>query len=263
MDSDLLILLILAVVQGVTEFLPISSSGHLVVVASLLGSQAESSLDIADVNIVLHLGTLASIVLFYFHRILRLVGEDKRVIPLLIAGTLPAVAVGLPIELFFDEVLESRWIAGSLLIVTGLMLIWVSRFPHREGNYQSLTWMQTLAIGVAQAAAILPGLSRSGSTISAGLRCGLSRESAATFSFLLAIPVIAGGGVLKLLRLMTSDAPNTTPPGYLALGAVVAFVVGLVSLWWLVRWLEKGRLQWFAAWCIPLGIFVLVREWMM
>ena len=252
-------IMLLAVVQGVAEFLPISSSGHLVIVNWILQASGYGLPDISDINIVLHCGTLLSIAVFYFHRIRRLLGEDRRIVVLLIIGTIPAVVVGLPLKLLFDEVLKSTLLAGWLLIVTGAMLLWIGRREAGDKEYQQLSWLNSFWIGLAQAAAVLPGLSRSGSTISAGLVCGLSSRSAATFSFLLAIPVIAGAGVLELGHLV-GDRELSTPIAYLGVGVAVSFTVGLASLWWLVRWLERGRLQWFAFWCIPAGVAVILFQ---
>lgn len=250
-----LILLILAVVQGIAEFLPISSSGHLVILADLIGDQ--DKLDVNDVNIVLHVGTLLSIIVFYWHRITRLLSEDRRIVPLLILGTLPVVAIGLPLKLVAEHWLSNPFLAGCLLPFTGLILIWASRQKPGTERYQDLTWQKTLLIGTSEAIAVLPGLSRSGTTISAGLRLGLSAQSAATFSFLLAIPAIGGAGTLETIKLL-KGAEFSTPWQLLLMGMLVSFVVGLGSLWWLIRWLERGRLQLFAYWCIPVGIAVAI-----
>ena len=250
-----LILLILAVVQGIAEFLPISSSGHLVILADLIGGKDD--LDVNDVNIVLHVGTLLSIIVFYWQRIMRLLGEDRRIIPLLLLGTLPVVAIGLPLKMFADHWLENPFLGGCLLPFTGLILIWASRRKPGELRYQDLGWGKTLLIGTSEAIAVLPGLSRSGTTISAGLRLGLTTQSAATFSFLLAIPAIGGAGTLEVAKLV-KDAQWSTPWQLLLMGMFVSFVVGLGSLWWLIRWLEKGKLQYFAYWCIPVGILVAI-----
>ena len=256
--------LLLAAVQGVAEFLPISSSGHIVVLAALLAGGDVSSFDISSLNIVLHLGTLASIVVVYWRRVLRLLGEDRRLIGLLIAGTIPAVAIGLPIKKFAsDQVLENPFLAGGMLVVTGAMLLWIQRRKWGSRPLDALTYADASVIGLSQAAAILPGLSRSGSTITAALSRGLAPQAAATFSFLLAIPVIAGAGVLELKdqwELRQSGAPPLVPTSYLAAGALTAFVVGVFALWWLLRWLESGKLSLFAWWCIPLGIIVMIWQ---
>lgn len=249
-------LAILAVVQGITEFLPVSSSGHLVILGAMLGvSESESN----DLNIVLHLGTLASILVFYWQRVVSLIREDRRIAWLVIIGTLPAAVIGIPLKKFGEPILASPLLAGCLLVVTGIMILVASKLAQGKQRYQELSVRQTLLIGCAQAVAVLPGLSRSGSTICAGLKLGLSASSAATFSFLLAIPAIGGAGLLEVLDLM-ENAEYQTPASMLGLGALIAFGVGLLSLWWLVRWLERGRFQLFAAWCIPLGIAIVIWQ---
>ena len=252
-------ILILAVVQGVTEFLPISSSGHLVIVAQLMNAESVQDLDVSDVNIVLHVGTLLSILVFYQQRLLRLLTDDRRTILLIILGTIPAVLVGLPIELKFEYLLESPLLSGVMLCVTGAALFSASFLERGTKHYEGMGYGKAILIGLSQAAAILPGLSRSGSTIITGLWLGLDPRAAAGFSFLLAIPAIAGGGVLEAYSLATGP-PSSTPLSYLVIGAVVSFAVGLISLAWLVRWLERGRLQLFALWCLPVGVAVIAWQ---
>ncbi len=259
MQLSLFHILILAVVQGITEFLPISSSGHLVVLSAFLTSGDPRQLDIADLNVVLHIGTLFSIIVFYWQRIWRLLGDDRRVIRPLIIGTLPAVVVGLGIKLAYEQLTENALLAGLMLPITGLMLVWATRRMSGTRDYNELTDREALLIGLSQSAAILPGLSRSGTTICTGLKLGLKPQAAATFSFLLAIPAIGGAGLLTVIK-MARHGGGTTPWHYLVLGGAVSFVVGLFALRWLIAWLESGRLRLFAWWCIPLGIGVTIWQ---
>ena len=253
---DLVQMLLLAIVQGITEFLPVSSSGHLVVANSLL---PEKLPNIVAVEIALHLGTLASILVFYWRRVWRLLGEDRRVIGLLIVGTLPAVAFGLPLHYLGKGILQSPLLAGLLFPVTAGLLIWGSRQAEGETKYLDLNWKQALLIGLFQAFAILPGISRSGSTIAAGLIVGLKRESAGVFAFLLAIPAILGAGVLESRELLKEPSVGAAP-SLLFVGALVSFFVGLAALAWLSRLVQHGRLQYFAYWLIPLGICVTIWQ---
>ena len=257
-------ILILAVVQGVAEFLPISSSGHIVVLAAAMSGGDPRPLDVAEVNIFLHVGTLLSILVFYWQRIWRLLGKDRRTIGLLVVGTIPAVAAGIPIKTWGSEALLSNpLLTGAMLVLTGLMLLWLGTRPAGRLDYPELSYRQATLIGISQAAAILPGISRSGATIASGVGLGLRREAAATFSFLLAIPVIGGAGILELKDLLDADADGSalgTPLPVLLLGAAIAFVVGLVALRWLLNWLRQGRIQRFAYWCIPLGILVVIWQ---
>jgi undecaprenyl-diphosphatase len=251
-DSSWLVILVLAVVQGITEFLPISSDGHLVILADLL----EQDLEVGDIVIVLHVGTLFSILVYYWHRIWRLLGADRRIIPLLIIATIPAVIVGLPIKEFYSSLLEDPVLGAAMLIVTGCVLLAAARFSRGVGEYQQLTWRQAWILGMAQAAAILPGLSRSGLTISTGLGMGLAPRAAAVFSFLMAIPAIGGAAFLEAVSVWKKGS-LVTPWEQLAAGVAVSFVVGLCSLWLLERVLVRGRFSIFAWWCIPAGLAYL------
>ena len=258
MDS-LTLIVILAVVQGVAEFLPISSSGHLVVVAALLSPGEGQSLEVADVNIVLHGGTLLSILVFYWHRIWRLMDRDRRTLGLVAIATLPAAVCGVGIKYWAEELLECPLLAGAMLIVTGAVLLVTARMPKGYDEFADMHWSTALWIGVAQAAAILPGISRSGATIASGIGLGLSRDAAATFSFLIAIPAIAGASVLEIND-MLSHASLQTPLTHLAIGAAVSFAVGLLALASLRRILRQGSIDWFAWWCIPLGTGVVIWQ---
>lgn len=261
MQHSLSEIVILAVVQGLTEFLPVSSSGHLVIVAKFLAPDGQpQSLDISDLNIVLHAGTLVSILIVYFRRIAKLFGEDRRLVSRLVLATIPAVLVGIPIKKFAEEsVLANPLLAGCLLVVTGVMLLVATRLPAGNIDYRDISYRRALIIGLSQAAAILPGLSRSGATISTGLSVGLNPASAATFSFLMAIPVIGGASLLEVVSL-AQESQFATPILHLLIGAGVACCVGLAALIWLIRWIERGKLEWFAAWCIPLGIAVVAWQ---
>lgn len=252
-------ILLLAIVQGVGEFLPISSSGHVVAGAALFDQIGHKIHEKLTLNIALHLGTLLSVLVFFWPRIRRLLGADRRVVGLVIVGTLPAAIVGVALKLCCSHILESPLLAGLMFPVTGLGLLWTVRAPQGALEARELTYGQALIIGMAQALAILPGISRSGATIIASLAVGLKRGEAAAFSFLLAIPAIAGAGLIEGLGLL-KEGPNSTPLGYLALGAALSFVVGLGALWWLLRWLEQGRLYLFAFWVLLLGPVVVVWQ---
>jgi len=264
---DLLRIVILAVVQGLTEFLPISSDGHLVVTSTLFEAISGNKLEaLLTVEIILHAGTLAAVLVVFRRQIIRLLMVDRRVIGLLIVGTLPAVIVGLPLKKFGKELLQDPLAAGIGLIITGIVLLWGTRPSKTDDDatsvrksYADLSYGQAFLIGIFQAAAILPGVSRSGLTIASGLKLAkLNRTDAANFSFLLSIPAVGGAvflEVLDLLKTHTSDSPPT-PVGELMFGAVVAFVVGIFALRWLLAWLQAGKFYQFAYWCIPLGVVV-------
>lgn len=179
-------ILFLAVVQGIAEFLPISSSGHLVILGDLLGGLTKKP----TLEIILHAGTLGSILVVFWRRILDLLTSDRRVIPLLVVGTLPAVIAGLTIKTQFESILRNPLLASAMLLVTGSMLVVLGRLKQHNEAYQAMTLPAAFAVGCFQAFAILPGVSRSGSTILGGRLLGLNNEDSVTFSFLLAIPAI-------------------------------------------------------------------------
>ena len=260
--------ILLAIVQGIAEFLPISSSGHLVILGALMGELTESP----TMEVILHAGTLGSILVVYWRRILNLLSSDRRVIPLLIIGTLPAVVIGLTIKTQFESILRIPMLAGAMLLVTATMLVVLGRLKPKEGEYQQLSYLGALLIGCFQAVAIMPGISRSGSTILGGRLLGLKNEDSVTFSFLLAIPAICGATILTIKDIveqmnaaevasgagaLESPMVQQFPMAQLAVGALVSFLVGIVSLLWLIRWSQSNRLHWFAWWCYPAGLAVL------
>jgi undecaprenyl-diphosphatase len=252
--SDFWQVIILAVVQGVAEFLPISSSGHLVAVEALLGKRTDNT----ELSIVLHFGTLLAILVFYRRRIAELLQQDRRVIFLMIIGTIPAAVLGIYLKKYHESLLKDPLLTGFMLVVTGFILTLMSRLRPGRQTYQKMGAGVALMIGLAQACALLPGISRSGSTIVMGAVMGLQRQSAATFSFLLAIPAIGGASLLEARDILQEGA--SMPLWLLAVGAAVAFAVGLVALGWLVRWVEQGKLHWFAYWLFPFGFFMIVWQ---
>jgi undecaprenyl-diphosphatase len=252
-------MILLAIVQGITEFLPISSDGHLAVVNALLAARGRKEVaDLLETTIVLHLGTLASVVVYYRREIIRVLMQDRRAIAPLVVATIPAVIIGLGIEKGLPDrisqpLLESPLLAGLGFFVTAAALWFLGRRPEGELDYPQTPLGKAFAIGVAQAAAILPGVSRSGLTISTGVALGQRREAAATFSFLMAIPAIAGAGLLKIIEAIEKGT-TSTPVATLALGFVVSMLVGLAALAVLLRMLRRGRLELFVYYLVPLGI---------
>jgi len=260
-------IIVLAIVQGITEFLPISSDGHLVVVNALLGAGGRiEDPDLLETTIALHLGTLASVLLFYRHDIGRVLMRDRRAMLPIVVATIPAAIVGLTIEKGLPEatrdwLLEDPLLAGMGFFVTAAALWFLGRRRDGELDYPDTRQRSALAIGVAQASAILPGVSRSGLTISSGVALGLRRESAAALSFLMAIPAIGGAGLLKTLDAIERGSTSTPLP-LLAAGFVVSMLVGIASLWLLLRMLRRGRLELFVYYLLPLGVATVAWDLM-
>ncbi len=264
--------IILAVVQGIAEFLPISSSGHLVILGAVLenfpaltGHSAAIQNDEPTLEIILHAGTLGSILLVYWRKITDLLTRDRRVIAMLVVGTIPAAVVGLTIRKKFPQLMDNPMLAGSMLLVTAGLLIWLGRLKPRSGEYQSMNLFSALLVGCFQAVAVLPGISRSGSTILGGRLLGLKNDDSVTFSFLLAIPAILGATVLEMKDLaerIEAGTPLKHTPLELAIGAFFAFIVGVFALKWLIGWSRQDRLHLFAWWCLPVGILTVILAWM-
>lgn len=246
--------LFLGIIQGIAEFLPVSSSGHLTILQRLLGRNLEP----VDVNIVLHLGTLLSILVVFWRDLLRLPSQP-RVCAAIVVATLPLIPVGLFLKDWLDELTRETIWTGVCLCVTALLLALYPRIERGERELEAITLRDAVLIGLCQAVAPLPGISRSGVTIFGGLAAGLSRDAAARFSFLIAIPAIAGASVLYAKQLLDTGAGGTGP-GPLLTGATVAFVVGVVCLRWLLQLVNRRRLWPFAVYCALLGAATIVWQ---
>ncbi|MHB8708295.1 MAG: undecaprenyl-diphosphatase UppP [Desulfuromonadales bacterium] len=253
--------IILGAVQGATEFLPVSSSGHLVLAQHLLGGFSQPGI-VFDVT--LHLGTLLAIVIYFWRDVRGLctclwrrdptAGGERRLLVLLIAGSIPTAIIGLTFKDQVEAMFENPQLVACMLLVTGTLLFIADRYRPGNRREGSLTVTDALITGIAQGAAIIPGISRSGSTIVALLLRGVSGETAARFSFLLSMPAVAGAALLSL-----KDAEQLTTgelPVYLA-GAGAAMIVGLLAIHLMLGILRRRRLGWFAVYCWLLGAVAL------
>lgn len=246
--------IVLGIVQGISEFLPISSDGHLVIAQQILAYfLGEKLADGKDLVVMLHLGTLAAIVAVYARDLWEL-RKDFRLCAMIVMATIPAAVAGLTLEDWFDQVFNSSLIAGFGLLVTAVMLYCGHIMEKGLHTEKTLPWPAMLLIGCFQALALLPGVSRSGSTIVAGLLTGMDRVSATRFSFLLAVPVTAGAITLTVKHLLEGETSGPPIPlGPMVVGIVVAFVVGWLVLHGMIRLVQQRRLPWFAAYCVALG----------
>lgn len=252
--EDYLEAVLLGIVQGVAEFLPVSSSGHLVIAGALVQRftgrtvDAESNLQL---NVALHLGTLFSILVVYRRDLLRVL-RDVRLCLLIVLATVPVAVVGLLLKDAIEQYLLNPLAAGVCLFVTAGLLALAERTAGGETPMERLTPRQAGVIGLFQALAILPGVSRSGSTISSGMLAGLKPEDAARFSFLIAVPAI-GGAVVLTAKGMLEEQGGGNPLPVLLAGAAVAFLVGWASLRGLIGLIRRHQLRWFAWYCALAG----------
>lgn len=279
----------LGVLQGTTEFLPVSSSGHLVLVPWLLRWDSPG----LAFDAVVHWGTAVAVIVYFWRDWVTLIGaalrslwgltlrslrvsgamqgsagraagkpwqgsdSRARLLWLILLGTLPAVLAGWLLEGFFEGMFDRPVAAASLLLVTAALLVISERMGRRKRELDELTWRDALVIGVGQALAILPGISRSGATIASGLVQGLRRESAAHFSFLLATPIILGAGLRQMAGLIQRGVLLARAP-VLTAGFVTAGVVGFACIHFLLRYLQRRRLYPFAAYCASLAVVCLL-----
>ncbi|MBN1847247.1 MAG: undecaprenyl-diphosphate phosphatase [Deltaproteobacteria bacterium] len=259
-------IIFLGIIQGLTEFLPVSSSGHLVIFRNLMGfKEPELLLDTA-----LHLGTLSAICFYLRADIKKMMTEVWRgnfsgpyasLVWAIIMGTIPTAFIGLFFRDFFEKAFGSIWLVSIMLIITGVILIIGHIAPialkpliKDHGTKTRVGIIGALIVGIAQGMAIIPGISRSGATIVSGIVFGLDRELAGRFSFLLSIPAIVGALILQL----DAEAVNRMGILPLLLGFVTSAMVGYLALKLLMKMIRKGTLYHFAPYCILLGIVILI-----
>ena len=264
---DLFQSIILGILQGLTEFLPISSSGHILIVPALLGWEDPG----AAFTAVIQLGTEAA-VLIYFRNDLWEIGKtwlaslrrpelrgelNARMGWYLIVATIPISILGLAFQDQIETAARNLWIVGSMLIIFGLILGLADRIGTREREVGDLSFRDGVLIGLAQSLALIPGVSRSGATISAGLFLGLDRRSAARFAFLLAIPAVVLSGFYQLYKLLSGKEPFDEPMFNIAVATVVSFVVGYAVIAWLLRYLTTHSMSIFVWYRVIVGAGVL------
>jgi undecaprenyl-diphosphatase len=258
---------VLGIVQGLTEYLPVSSTAHLRIVPAFFGWEDPG----AAFTAVVQLGTMAAVVLYFWRDLLRIAGTwmaslteprlrrslDARMGWYVIVATIPIAILGL---IFHDQIEdEARGLSliGVTLIVFGLVLYGADRLGAKTRDVESVGVRDAIAVGVAQALALVPGVSRSGATITAGLILGLKREAAARFSFLLSIPAIVLSGLYELAKIAGGGEAQDTSAGALALATLLAFVVGYASIAFLLRWLASHSMAIFVVYRVVLGVLVL------
>lgn len=257
--EDLFKVVLLAVIQGVTEFLPVSSSGHLVLSQHFLGLEARTG---AALEIVLHAGTLISILVFYRKHLCDVVSgvfkgnrESIRFVLLVLLGCIPAIIVGFTLKEQLENAFMHPVFVSGALIFTGLFLI-ASHFP-KPGN-RRVGWVSGLVVGIAQAFAMMPGVSRSGSTIGISRFLGIEPKQAAEYSFLMSAPLLAGVSMLYIADLCKEGNTSGNGVAELVVGFLISAVVGYFSIKWLVSLLQRGRFWRFGIYCLSVGGITLV-----
>lgn len=240
--------ILLGIIQGLTEFLPVSSSGHLVIAERILGITENQ----IALPVILHLGTAFSLLVFFSRNLLKIL-RDLRLIALLCTTTIITVIIALLGRDFFENLFSSVSYVAIALLITGAILIATKRFM--SGQRREINLKDASILGLTQSIAIIPGISRSGITISTLLFRGIERENSFYYSFLAAIPVIFGAAVLEMRQInyaLRQDALK------LSLGFCVSFLSGLASLW-ILKWvLKKAKLHYFGYYCIILAVITLV-----
>ncbi len=258
----------LAVVQGLTEFLPVSSSGHLAITSRLVfGADAGASF-----TAVTQLGTEVAVLVYFARDIVRIVrawfnglivkahrNVDYRLGWYVIIGTIPICVLGV---LFTDEIrsgVRNLWVVAGALVVFSAVIAAAEYLGPQSRHVEQLSWRDAMVVGIAQTLALVPGVSRSGATISAGLFLGLDRELAARFGFLLAIPAVLASGLFSLPDAFhpVREGMSATGP-QLLMATLIAFVVGLAAVAWLLRFLVRHSMYWFVGYRVAVGVGVLI-----
>jgi len=264
--------IILGIVQGLTEFLPISSSGHLILVPWLFNWHF--LLDNPDLNktfdVALHLGTFVAVLIYFWREVVRLITAWVRSIGrrslnepeaklawLLLVSTIPAAILGVAFESFIEDRLGKPWIIAVMMIVFALVMYAVDHLARLDRKLEALTWTDSILIGIAQAFALCPGVSRSGITMMTGLALRLDRESAARYSFLLSIPVIGGAAAYKAVEIAKNGLPSGTAMPF-AVGIVSAAISGMVAIWFVLAYLKRHNFNIFVIYRIIVGVAILI-----
>jgi undecaprenyl-diphosphatase len=265
---NLLEAIVLGIVQGLTEFLPISSSAHQRIVPALLGWEDPG----AAFTAVTQLGTEAAVLIFFRHEIwaiattwLRALRDpalrsdpNARLGWYLIVATIPIGILGLAFETQIENGARNLWLIGTTLIVFGIVLGIADRVGRHERKIEELSTRDGIAIGLAQSLALIPGVSRSGATMSAGLLLGLERPAAAKFGFLLAIPAVVASGLFQLEGIISGEEGGDDPIGYVLVATLISFVVGYAAIAWFLRYLAHHSVRLFVGYRLVLGTLVLV-----
>jgi len=254
----------LGIVQGLTEFLPVSSSGHLVLMQKIFGTAAlegTTNPQLLFFDTMLHVGTLIAVVVVLWKDILGLFKKPLNTLLYLIIATIPAVIFTLFLSDFVAHAFGGQYL-GFAFLFTALLLVVAELIAKRVGNRRELRFGSALTMGIMQAIAILPGISRSGSTLAGGLACGVERQKTARFAFLMSIPAIIGGALFNGYDAVTSNA-LTIQWAPMLLGMACAAITGYIAIRFMLALISKKRLWGFAIYVTVVGVFVLLNQYVL
>ncbi|MDW7739477.1 MAG: undecaprenyl-diphosphate phosphatase [Bacillota bacterium] len=248
---------LLGLIQGLTEFLPVSSSGHLVLFQELLGLKEPG----VTLEVILHFGTLLSVFWVFRHDFLNLLKfrQDKsqaKLMLLLIIGIIPTGLIGLIINRYTDILFQSILLVGIMLIVTGIILKILTFLPAGRNSVKGMQFKDALWIGIFQGFAVIPGISRSGSTIMAAIWRGLDRDTAVRYSFMLAAPAILGATLLEMRELLVTGIESVQILHY-SIGGLISFLSGVAAIKIFINLLARHKFQYFAYYCWIIGLIVI------
>ena len=265
---DALQAIVLGIVQGLTEFLPISSSAHLRIVSAFFGWDDPG----AAYTAVTQIGTEAAVLIYFRKDLWAILSTWLRALRdpslrddpntkmgwFIIVATIPIGLIGFAMKDHIESGARDLYLIGTTLIVFALVLHWADRRARLERETDDLSTRDGILIGLAQSLSLVPGVSRSGATMSAGLLLGLTREAAARFAFLIAVPAVLASGLFELFSIATGDSPGEESVGAIAISTVIAFVVGYAAIAWLLRYISSHTLTVFVVYRIALGALVLI-----
>jgi len=245
-------------VQGLTEFLPISSTGHLIIFEKIFSIPADSFGLAFDAS--LHLGTLLAVAIFFFKDYLKVLNFKNGLFLKLIIGTIPAAVLGLLFESAIETTFRQLWIVGAGLILFSFVIIFAEKTAKMKKTYEKATILDSILIGFAQSLALVPGVSRSGSTISAGLFRGLNRQDSARFAFILSGPIIAGAGIKKFADVLTSQSLTSQDVNFFLIGIASSFIFGYLTIKYFLKYLSNKNLTPFILYRVLIGAVLIVAS---
>lgn len=245
-------------IQGVTEFLPVSSTGHLIIFERIFGISQNTFGLAFDAS--LHLGTLTAIIAFFWKDYLKALNPKNELLVKLIVGTIPAVILGLLFETAIETTVRQFWIIGAALIIFSFVIIAAERSTKNIKSFAKISLLDSFIIGIFQSIALIPGVSRSGATISAGLFRNLKREDSARFAFILSGPIIAGAGTKKLLEVIFSNSNSQIHLNFFVVGILSSAFFGYLTIKYFLKYLSRNSLRPFIVYRILLGVILILMS---